>query len=158
MANEKVVVFTDGACKKNGSRSATGGIGVYWGESHPNNVSARVNVKGVTNNICELRAIETALDQILVAVSDVMDGFKYVVASDSLYAMSSLTTWYPGFIRRNWKSAAGSAIKNKDLIIAIKEKVDLLGNRVSFKYVKAHAGNAGNEAADRLASAACTLP
>ena len=156
MEEKIVVVFTDGACKKNGSKSAVGGIGVYWGEAHPGNVSSRVSLPTVTNNICELLAIQTAVEGILVLLSDEMNDCKYVIASDSKYAISCVTTWYPGFIKRGWLSATGTAIKNKDLISSIRERLDVMGNRVSFKYVKAHCGDVGNEAADRLASSACS--
>ena len=146
------IIFTDGACKKNGSRTAIGGIGVYWGEHHKNNISLRVHLPTVTNNICELLAIEAALDTILLQDEDAL---KYVIASDSKYAISSLTSWYAGFVSRGWRSVGGTAIKNKDLLASIKAKLDVLGARVSFRHVKAHAGNVGNEAADSLATSAC---
>ena len=31
----KVVVYTDGACRRNGDRGASAGIGVWFGEDHP---------------------------------------------------------------------------------------------------------------------------
>ena len=31
----KVVVYTDGACRNNGYRGATAGIGVWFGDNHP---------------------------------------------------------------------------------------------------------------------------
>ena len=156
---KKVFVFTDGACKNNGSKTALGGVGVFWGHDDPRNVSCRVIVPGVTNNICELLAIQTALQTILPLVfsvdPDVASDCKYVVVSDSKYAISSLTTWYAGFVRREWKTVAGTNIKNRALIFSTREILDTLGNRVSLQHVKAHSGNPGNEAADALAVAGC---
>jgi ribonuclease HI len=31
----KVVVYTDGACRNNGYRRASAGIGVWFGDNHP---------------------------------------------------------------------------------------------------------------------------
>ena len=150
---DKLVIYTDGACKKNGSKTAIGGIGVFWGDGHANNISSRVCLLAVTNNICELLAIDAAVEGILAESAP--KGLEYTIASDSKYAISSLTTWYAGFVARGWRTVSGTPIKNKALIASIKAKLDVLGNRVSFKYVKAHAGNAGNEAADFLATSAC---
>ncbi|KAH7694600.1 RNH-1.0 protein, partial [Aphelenchoides avenae] len=37
------VVYTDGACSKNGKSGAKAGYGVFWGDGHPDNVGAPVN-------------------------------------------------------------------------------------------------------------------
>lgn len=37
--NDSVVVYTDGACFGNGQNGACAGIGVYWGENHPEYVN-----------------------------------------------------------------------------------------------------------------------
>lgn len=148
-----VTVYTDGACQKNGRAGAVGGLGVFWGKEDPRNVSA--HVAEATNNICELKAIEVALDGI--AREPFSASTHYVIASDSKYAMQCVTTWYQGFVRRNWMAVAGGAVKNKDLIISIRTKLEALGDKVSLTYVKGHSGIPGNEEADRLAVAGCGL-
>ena len=148
-------VYTDGACKKNGTALATGGIGVYWGKDDARNVSARVHAVPVTNNICELLAIDVALEGILKTSPD---GTRYVLFSDSKYAIACVTTWYDGFVARGWLSTAGSPVKNKDLILSVREKCARLGPNLTMRYVKAHRGDVGNEAADKLAVAGCSLP
>ena len=35
-------VYTDGACSKNGKEGASAGIGVYFGEGDPRNISRRI--------------------------------------------------------------------------------------------------------------------
>lgn len=34
-SEEGVTVYTDGGCFGNGQKGATAGIGVYWGDNHP---------------------------------------------------------------------------------------------------------------------------
>jgi ribonuclease HI len=52
-------VYTDGACSKNGTRNASAGIGVFFGENDSRNISAKLLGKQ-TNNLAELTAIVQA--------------------------------------------------------------------------------------------------
>ena len=54
-------VFTDGACSNNGKQNAKAGIGVFFEENDPRNVSRRVDGKQ-TNNTAELTAILVVFD------------------------------------------------------------------------------------------------
>jgi ribonuclease HI len=148
-----VTVFTDGACQKNGRAGALGGLGVFWGIDDPRNVSA--NVPDATNNICELMAIDVALDTIKREPAGGL--VHYVIATDSKYAIQCVTTWYAGFVRRNWMAVAKGPVKNKELIVCIKTKLEALRDTVTLVHVKGHSGNPGNDAADRLAVAGCAL-
>ena len=155
---KSIHIYTDGACKKNGSASATGGIGVYWGEGDVRNISARVLAAPVTNNGCELLAIDVALAAIVAAeCTTVSPTATYVLYSDSKYAISCVTTWYPGFLARGWMSTARQPVKNKELICSIVAHCRTLGSRLVFEHVKAHTGVPGNEGADKLAVAGCSL-
>lgn len=145
----RIFVYTDGACKNNGSKHALGGVGVYWGPDDPRNVSRHMGL--TTNNICELTAIQVALDAVLAQRHKADDLTRYVIFSDSMYSLDCVGKWYDGFVRRNWISKAGTPVKNKDLIIDIRRKLNLLGDRVLLQYVKGHSGHPGNDAADALA-------
>lgn len=63
-----------------------------------------------------------------------------------------MTEWIGGWKRRGWKSSTGEAVKNKELWVAL----DALckDRSVEWKWVKGHAGHAGNELADQLANEA----
>lgn len=103
----------------------------------------------VTNNQMELMAVLMALK--------VFDGRHLEFSLDSQYAINCLTKWHHGWSRKNWRTASGSPVLNSDLI---KEAVGLissraiLGLRTEFVWVKGHAGNKLNEAADFRARAA----
>ena len=62
-AETVVPVYTDGACSNNGKASARAGVGVFWGDDDPKNVSRPVR-GAPTNNVAELEAVEDALDGI----------------------------------------------------------------------------------------------
>ncbi|KAJ1150082.1 hypothetical protein NDU88_002880 [Pleurodeles waltl] len=59
---EPAVVYTDGCCASNGRSGARAGIGVYWGENHPLNVSERLSGRQ-TNQRAEIQAACTAVAQ-----------------------------------------------------------------------------------------------
>lgn len=98
-----------------------------------------------TNNVAEL----TALCRLLEA-TDPADALE--VRMDSQYAMKAVTTWLPGWRRRGWKTASGSPVANRELVVRIDE---LLADRaVEFVYTPAHRvdGDPLNAAADQAAS------
>ena len=53
---DTIVVYTDGACSNNGKPNAIAGIGVYFSQNDPRNVSRRI-VGKQSNNTSELSAI-----------------------------------------------------------------------------------------------------
>lgn len=77
-------------------------------------------------------------------------------AEFSKYTKSGVDNWVDGWRKKNWKTSAGTDVKNKDLWVALDSaRVQLLERGIMFHlvWVKGHAGNPGNEAADRLAVA-----
>jgi ribonuclease HI len=148
-------VYTDGACRGNGTRAAQAGVGVFWDDDDARNVSRRVR-GAPTNNVAELEAIEDALDGIAASTSL---SKSYRVITDSLYAIQALQVWYDGWKARGWKTAAGTPVKNLTLICRIHDKLSALGARcrVQLVHVRGHTGVPGNVAADALAVAGSLL-
>lgn len=101
-----------------------------------------------TNNMGELMAV---LD-LLQATAD--DPQELTVLCDSQYVINSLTKWLPGWKRKGWRKADGQPVLNVELIKDLDEA--LHGRKVTFEWVKGHAGHALNEAADVRARAAAT--
>lgn len=101
-----------------------------------------------TNNMGELKAVLDLLEQTADAGDDLL------ILCDSQYVINSVTKWMPGWKRKGWKKADGKPVQNVDLLQAI--DAALPGRRVTFEWVKGHAGHELNEAADVRARAAAT--
>ena len=96
-----------------------------------------------TNNRMELTAAIEALNA--------LRGKRQVVLhTDSKYVMDGMREWLPNWKKRGWKTASKKPVKNQDLWQALDAAV--LQHDVVWKWVKGHAGNEGNEAADALAN------
>jgi ribonuclease HI len=74
-----------------------------------------------------------------------------VVRSDSRYLIDCCGKWLPGWKRRGWQRREGP-LKNVDLLQALDELI--ARQRVTWEWVRAHAGERGNERVDQLANGA----
>ncbi len=104
-----------------------------------------------TNNMGELMAVLDLLRQSETGTEDLR------VHCDSRYVIDSVTKWAPGWKRRGWRKADGKPVLNLELIQSIDELIQArkaAGRRVELVWVKGHAGDPLNEAADRLANGA----
>lgn len=99
-----------------------------------------------TNNMGEL----TAVLDLLRATHHVADE-PLTVLCDSQYVINSVTKWLPGWKKKGWKKRDGKPVLNVDIMKALDR--ELAGRRVSFEWVKGHAGHELNEAADQRARA-----
>lgn len=99
-----------------------------------------------TNNRGELMAVLDLLEQTADAGDDLL------VYCDSQYVINAVTRWLPGWKRKGWKKADGKPVLNVELLQGI--DAALAGRRVTFEWVKGHAGHELNEEADRLANGA----
>ena len=168
-----VRIYTDGSALHNGQAAAIGGVGVYFGPLDKRNVSEPLTGSKQTNQRAELTAILRALE---VAPRD----RKIIIFSDSKYAINCVTEWFPKWRAKNWMNSSNKSVENKDLIQKIlemlEERYKLNQHRmadyededvddegeprghwdkgpgsVKFVWVKGHAKDEGNNAADELA-------
>ncbi|WP_406210072.1 ribonuclease HI [Kitasatospora sp. NBC_01560] len=140
---ERIIGACDGASK--GNPGPAGWAWVIAGDDGRPERWEAGPLGRATNNVAEL----TALKELLGSVGP---GTPLEVRMDSQYAMKAVTQWLPGWRRKGWKTAAGTPVANKDLIVAIDA---LLAERdVEFVYVPAHQvdGDPLNAFADRAAS------
>jgi ribonuclease HI len=134
-----VEIYTDGACKGN---PGPGGWGAYL-KSGVHEKELFGGEARTTNNRMELVAV-------IEALASLKRRCRVVLHTDSQYVKLGVTEWLPNWIRRGWKTAGNKAVKNADLWARLAE----LSQRhdIDWHWVKGHAGNAGNERADRLAN------
>tara|TARA_B100001094_G_scaffold143638_1_gene139137 strand:- start:8251 stop:8853 length:603 start_codon:yes stop_codon:yes gene_type:complete len=148
--NDEILVFTDGSCSNNGFSNAKAGIGIYFSEDDPKNVSKKIEGKQ-TNNTAELSAI---IEVFKICSKDIEDGKKIIIHSDSTYSIQCCGEYGEKCSKKGWKNKKGY-IPNHELV---KTAYELFNNNknVEIKHIKAHTGmsdklSIGNEGADRLA-------
>ena len=135
-----VDIYTDGACRGNPGKGGFGAILVY--EGHEKEISG--GERETTNNRMELMAAITALEML-------KEPCEVTLTSDSKYMIDSITLgWAASWKARGWKKADRSPALNPDLWERLLALLDI--HKVSFVWIKGHAGHPYNERCDLLAT------
>jgi ribonuclease HI len=139
MPAEVVRIYTDGACKGNPGPGGWGAIlrmdgrekELFGGEAQ------------TTNNRMEMTAVIRALEA--------LEGpCEVEVYTDSQYVQKGISEWLPDWKRRGWRTADRKPVKNADLWKELERAAG--AHRVTWHWVKGHAGHPENERADVLAN------
>jgi ribonuclease HI len=137
--DEAVEIWTDGACKGN---PGPGGWGVLLKMG-----AIEKTLHGgeplTTNNRMEMLAVIEALGALKRPC-------KVLLHVDSKYVMKGMTEWIHSWKQRGWRTADKKPVKNADLWQRMDEEV--AKHTITWKWVKGHAGDPGNERADLLAN------
>lgn len=134
-----VEIHTDGACRGN---PGPGGWGaVLRSREHERELYGAE--PGTTNNRMELTAAVAALTALKRAC-------EVVLVTDSEYVRRGITEWLPGWKRRGWRTADGKPVRNEDLWKQLEQAA--ARHDVTWRWVRGHSGNVGNERADALAN------
>ncbi|KAI1704368.1 RNase H domain-containing protein [Ditylenchus destructor] len=137
------IVYTDGACARNGKSNAKAGYGVFWGDGHQNNVGAPLKGRA-TNNRAEYTAVIVALKQAIE------DGHSHItIKTDSKLLIKSMTQWLRQWKKNKYKKRDGTPVLNVDLIKELDDLMKMI--RVKFHQVKARAEVYGHVMAHKLA-------
>ena len=136
--NQRVIIYTDGACQGN---PGLGGWGVVlrYGDAEKTLHGGQADT---TNNRMELMAAIKGLEQLKRPCS--VDLY-----TDSVYVRDGITKWIHGWQKNNWRTSNKKPVKNEDLwkiLWPLTQK-----HNVTWHWVKGHAGNPDNERADALA-------
>jgi len=139
MAADKVILYTDGACKGN---PGPGGWGVVlrYGDKEK---TLHGGEKNTTNNRMELMAA-------IVGLSTLNRACTVDLYTDSQYVRKGITEWMGNWKRNGWKTSARKPVKNDDLWKQLDEQAQR--HDIAWHWVKGHSGDPGNEMADQLAN------
>jgi ribonuclease HI len=136
-----VAIWTDGGCKPNPGPGGWGAILCCKGvERELSGAEA-----ATTNNRMELTAACAALEALTRPC-------QVALHTDSEYVRNGITRWHTGWVRRNWRNAAGDPVANMDLWRRLLDAA--ARHRVAWRWVRGHAGDPMNERADALATEA----
>ena len=141
----ELYAYTDGACSGN---PGPGGWGVLMIAREDGAVVKERELSGgepaTTNNRMELMAAISALEALSRDVA-------ITIVTDSAYVKNGVTEWIHSWKRNGWRTAAKAPVKNAELW----QRLDAAQARhkVTWKWIKGHAGHAENERADALARA-----
>jgi ribonuclease HI len=126
MSSNYIVIHTDGACKGN---PGPGGWGAVI-EQNGNQQKLSGSERQTTNNRMEMTAVIKGLEAVDPSA-------KVLISSDSTYVINTMT--------KGWKRKV-----NHDLW----DQLDLLvkNRHISWRWVRGHSGDRGNELADALAT------
>ncbi len=138
---KRVTLYTDGGCQ--GNPGPGGWAAVLEWNGRTKELSGGEPV--TTNNRMELRA---AIEGLRILKEPCAIEFW----TDSQYVRKGITEWIHGWKQNGWKTRTRQPVKNDDLW---RELDHLRGvHEISWRWVKGHAGNLGNERCDQLAGAA----
>lgn len=145
MGSEKsedvVEIWTDGGCKPNPG---------------PGGWAAILKFKGTLKELSGGEAETTNNRMELTAAAEALAALKRPCTvrlhTDSEYLKNGITRWHQGWVRKNWRNAAGDPVKNMDLWRLILDAAK--PHQIEWLWVKGHSGDAMNERADELATKA----
>ncbi|MBK5914804.1 ribonuclease HI [Rhodocyclus purpureus] len=135
----EVTIYADGGCRGNPGPGGWGALlrlgenekELWGGEAH------------TTNNRMELTAVIRALEALKRPVAA-------RILTDSQYVQKGISEWIHNWKRNGWRTSDKKPVKNADLW----QELDQLSreHRITWVWVKGHAGEPGNERADQLAN------
>ncbi|MCR5155907.1 MAG: ribonuclease HI [Butyrivibrio sp.] len=148
----KVSIYSDGSAR--GNPDGPGGYGTVLkytdpkGELHVKEISAGYDK--TTNNRMELMGA-------IVGLEALNRPCEVEMISDSKYVISAFNeAWIPKWIMNGWKTAGKKPVKNVELWKRLLEAAK--PHKITWTWVKGHAGHPENERCDELATTAADQP
>jgi ribonuclease HI len=138
---KKVVAYSDGGCRGNPGPGGWGVVLVHGGQHKELSGGS----PATTNNRMELQAA-------IEALTSLKQPCEVEFHTDSKYVQNGIASWVAGWKRNGWLTSARQPVKNADLW----RELDAAAarHRVTWHWVKGHAGHAENERCDALANEA----
>ncbi|MGO8925763.1 MAG: ribonuclease HI [Limisphaerales bacterium] len=133
-----VTLYSDGACEGNPGPGGWAAILTY--QEHAKEISG--GSPATTNNRMELQAAVEGLRAL-------KESCQVEFFTDSKYVQSGISEWLKDWKLRGWRTRDKKPVKNEELWRAL--DVESAKHKVSWKWLKGHAGHAMNERCDLLA-------
>lgn len=135
---KRVIIHTDGGCEGNPGPGGWAAVLEYG--THRKELSG--GEAATTNNRMELQAA-------IAALRALKSNCEVELFTDSAYLRDGITKWLPTWKTRAWKTVSKQPVKNEDLWRALDAAA--APHRIEWRWLKGHAGHAGNERCDQLA-------
>lgn len=139
-AMKNVTIHSDGACVGNPGPGGWSAV-LEYGDVKKEISGAEI---ATTNNRMELLAAVEALARL-------KEPCAVAFVTDSQYLRKGITEWIKSWKAKGWKTMKREPVKNEDLWRRL--DTEAARHRIEWKWVKGHAGHAGNERCDALAVA-----
>ena len=137
----QIEIFTDGACT--GNPGPGGWAAILRTGAHEKELSG--GERATTNNRMELTAAIRAFEAL-------KQPSTVTIHTDSRYVMDGATKWMANWKKNGWKTADKKPVKNEELWKALEAAA--APHKVTWRWVKGHAGHPENERCDALARGA----
>jgi len=138
---QKIIIHTDGGC--HGNPGPGGWAALLTTGSRTRELSG--GSPATTNNRMELSAA-------LEALTALAEPSEVELHTDSNYLRDVITKWISGWKRNGWLTKTKEPVKNEDLWRQLDAAVTR--HKITWHWVKGHAGHKENERCDQLAQLA----
>ena len=144
----KVKIYSDGSARSNPEGPGGFGTVIHYvdpkGQLHVREFSA--GYKKTTNNRMELMGVITGLEALTKPC-------EVEIISDSRYVTNAFNEgWVDNWIMNNWRNSQKKTVLNRDLWVRLLKAME--PHKVTYTWVKGHAGHPENERCDVLATTA----
>lgn len=137
-----VTIYTDGSSRGNPGPGGFGTLLVYQGQHK----ELSGGYAKTTNNRMEIMAA-------LAGIEALSEPCQITLYSDSRYLVDAMSKgWLHGWKKKGWSRGPNKPLKNVDLWKRMAEAVR--DHKISWQWVKGHAGHPENERCDELATSA----
>ena len=138
--NNKIKIYTDGACSGNPGKGGWGAVLIYSNKDEEKYLSGADKL--TTNNKMELTAT-------IESLKSIKKPNEIEIYTDSQYVKNGISLWIINWKNNGWKTANKKPVLNKELWIELDKIVQF--HNVTWFWIKGHSGNHYNEIADQLA-------
>lgn len=152
----EIKLYTDGGSRNHGNKRGQHvkaddkAAWAYLIEYHDQQITGTGGEYGSTNNKMEVTALVQALQYLL---THGLNQYSTIATLDSHYVLDPITKgWLSGWQRRQWVTAAGKPVANKELWQQVLQLLPKFSN-LHFAWTKGHATNTGNNTVDNLLNA-----